>query len=149
MGCRWQRWWLRPRCPGDSLLTAGTALEQGRDVFAAPWSIFHRNGRGCLRLIRDGAGVVESIEDVLVELGSLYQLQLSLQAKDTPAMAEDSLSPGHASILALISDHAVDLDQLVAGTGLPVAAVLAGLSSLELQGLIARVSSGYVQGGAT
>lgn len=134
--------------PSGSLLTAGTALEQGRDVFAAPWSIFHRNGRGCLRLIRDGAGVVESIEDVLVELGSLYQLQLSLQAEAWPAAGEGPLAPGHARILAFISDHAVDLDRLVAGTGLPVAAVLAGLSSLELQGHIARVSGGYVQAGA-
>ncbi|MEP1595272.1 MAG: DNA-processing protein DprA [Halieaceae bacterium] len=130
--------------PSGSLLTAGTALEQGREVFAAPWSIFHRNGRGCLRLIRDGAGIVESIDDVLLELDSLYQLQLELDGVARPDN-DTGLPPAQAVVLAAIGDSAVDLDSLVASSHLPVAAVLAGLSSLELQGKIARLPAGYVR----
>ena len=130
--------------PSGSLLTAGTALEQGREVFAAPWSIFHRNGRGCLRLIRDGAGIVESIEDVLLELDSLYQLQLELDGAPAPDSDTD-LPPGQALLLAAIGDSTADLDSLVATSRLPVATVLAGLSSLELQGKIARLPAGFVR----
>ena len=131
--------------PSGSLLTAGSALEQGREVFAAPWSIFHRNGRGCLRLIRDGAGIVESIEDVLLELGSLHQLQLNLESVVSEADSNDALPAGQARLLALLGDTAEDLDSLVAASQLPVATVLAGLSSLELLGRIARSPGGYVR----
>ena len=131
--------------PSGSLLTAGSALEQGREVFAAPWSIFHRNGRGCLRLIRDGAGIVESIEDVLLELGSLHQLQLNLENVVSEADSNDALPAGQARLLALLGDTAEDLDSLVTASQLPVATVLAGLSSLELLGRIARSPGGYVR----
>ena len=129
--------------PSGSLLTAGTALEQGRDVFAAPWSIFHPNGRGCLRLIRDGAGVLESIEAIISELDALYQLQLELQVSPPTNASQEPLPSSHATLLSLIGDHAVDLDTLVADCGMPVAVVLAGLSALELRGSIARVPGGY------
>jgi DNA processing protein len=131
--------------PSGSLLTAGSALEQGREVFAAPWSIFHRNGRGCLRLIRDGAGIVESIEDVLLELGALHQLQLNLENTAIQPSGEAALPAGQARLLALLGDTAEDLDSLVAASQLPVAVVLAGLSALELLGRIARSSGGYVR----
>ena len=131
--------------PSGSLLTAGSALEQGREVFAAPWSIFHRNGRGCLRLIRDGAGIVESIEDVLLELGTLHQLQLNLESGVSQPPGKVALPAGQARLLALLGDTAEDLDSLVAASQLPVATVLAGLSSLELLGRIARSPGGYVR----
>lgn len=130
--------------PSGSLLTAGTALEQGREVFAAPWSIFHRNGRGCLRLIRDGAGIVESIDDVLLELDSLYQLQLQLQ-RTCSFDGDADLPPNQGLVLEAIGDTAVDLDSLVTSSQLPVATVLAGLSSLELGGKIVRLPEGYVR----
>jgi DNA processing protein len=114
-------------------------------VFAAPWSIFHRNGRGCLRLIRDGAGIVESIEDVLLELGALHQLQLNLENTVIQPSGEAALPAGQARLLALLGDTAEDLDSLVAASQLPVAVVLAGLSALELLGRIARSSGGYVR----
>jgi DNA processing protein len=61
--------------PSGSLITAGTALEQGREVFALPWSMLHDGGRGCLQLIRDGAKMVQDVDDILEELGSLYARQ--------------------------------------------------------------------------
>ena len=51
-----------------SLITARAALEQGREVFALPWSMFHPGGRGCLGLLRDGAKMVQGIDDILEEL---------------------------------------------------------------------------------
>ena len=64
--------------PSGSLITARTALEQGREVFALPWSIYHAGGAGCLHLLRDGAKMVETVQDVLEELGSMYALQQDL-----------------------------------------------------------------------
>ncbi len=57
--------------PSGSLITAGTAADQGRDVFAVPWSPEHPGGAGCLQLIRDGATLVQSADDILAELGLL------------------------------------------------------------------------------
>ncbi len=70
--------------PSGSLITAGTALEQGREVFALPWSMLHDGGRGCLQLIRDGAKMVQDVDDILEELGPLYALQRDL-ATTAPA----------------------------------------------------------------
>ena len=55
--------------PSGSLITAGAALEQGRDVFALPWSPLHEGGLGCLQLLRDGAKMVRAVDDILEELG--------------------------------------------------------------------------------
>jgi len=129
--------------PSGSLITAGTALEQGREVFALPWSILHPGGAGCLRLIRDGAKMVQTVEDILEELGPLYQLQrelagnsgLSLQA---PPEKEDP-------VLALLGFETVTVDELVAVSGLPIARVMSALSELELGGRVARCAGGYVR----
>jgi len=115
------------------------ALEQGREVFAAPWSALHKGGEGCLYLLADGAQMVRSIDDVLQELGSLYQLQLQLAPSGEPP--DQAPSP----LLTLINYEVVTADELVRATGLEFAEVLAGLSSLELAGRIARVPGGYIR----
>ena len=53
--------------PSGSLITAGAALEQGREVFALPWSPLHEGGLGCLQLLRDGAKMVRAVDDILEE----------------------------------------------------------------------------------
>jgi len=125
--------------PSGSLITARTALEQGREVFAAPWSALHKGGEGCLHLLADGARLVRSIDDVLEELGSLCQLQFQLSPPQTTARAESS------PLLDLIHYELVTTDEIVRSSGLDISAVMAGLGSLELEGKIARVPGGYIR----
>ncbi len=128
-----------------SLITAGTALEQGREVFTCPWAMFHEGGRGCLRLIRDGAKMVDCVEDILSELGPLYTLQESLAPHGATAVVATAEMPlGLQRIFSMIGYEAVAVDMLVEHSGLPVARVMAALSTLELQGKISRCSGGYI-----
>lgn len=128
--------------PSGSLITARTALEQGRDVFALPWSIAHQGGAGCLRLLRDGARMVLTMEDVVEELGSLYKLQLDLLDVES---SEPGASGQEPALLQLLGYEEVGLDALVSHSGLPVAELLSQLSSLEVSGVIVRGPGGYMR----
>lgn len=125
--------------PSGSLITAGAALEQGREVFALPWSILHPGGAGCLRLIRDGAKMVQGIGDILEELDALCALQreLASPAGDIPAVDHP--------LLSCIGFEAVSLDELVRFSGQSVSQLLVQLSALELEGLVARCAGGYIR----
>lgn len=127
--------------PSGSLITAGTALEQGREVFALPWSMLHEGGRGCLQLIRDGAKMVLAVEDILDELAPLYTLQQD-QSDAAPGCV---VAPDASWLLALVGFEAVTLDELVHRSGRPVAQVLGELSFLELGGQVARMAGGYIR----
>ncbi len=131
--------------PSGSLITARTALEQGREVFALPWSIYHVGGAGCLHLIRDGAKMVEAIQDVLEELGPMYALQQELLPAEDPATAEAQLSESQKRMLQLVGFERVTADELSRLSSLPVARVMAELSSLEMQGVVSRVPGGYIR----
>jgi DNA processing protein len=129
--------------PSGSLITAGTALEQGREVFALPWSVLHSGGAGCLRLLRDGAKMVQDIEDVLGELGPLFRLQ---QDMFKPLQGPGEAGSAEASpILELLGFEAISSDELVRTSGLTVARVMAELSALELEGRVMRCSGGYTR----
>ncbi|MFV8818925.1 DNA-processing protein DprA [Haliea sp. E17] len=124
-----------------SLITARLALEQGREVFALPWSNAHGGGAGCLHLLRDGAKMVQGIDDVLEEIGSLYAALRQAAPRQSGAAPE--VADEEPGLLALIGDAEVPVDQLIQIAGLPVSAVLARLSALELAGRIRRGSVGY------
>jgi DNA processing protein len=128
--------------PSGSLITAGTALEQGREVFALPWSMLHDGGRGCLQLIRDGAKMVQDVDDILEELGPLYALQRDL---DTTELPGGSVPIKGSWLLTLIGFEVVALDELAQRSSRPVAQVLAELSALELTGQVARTAGGYIR----
>ncbi len=129
--------------PSGSLITANTAMEQGREVFALPWSMLHQGGRGCLHLIRDGAKMVCGVDDILEELGSLYAVQQSThRATRSP---EQPLSLQHDWVFALVGYEATALDELVRTSARPVAQVLGALSALELEGRVARTAGGYIR----
>ncbi len=128
--------------PSGSLITAGMALEQGREVFAVPWFPGHAGGRGCLRLLRDGAIMVEGVDDILAELGALFQGQLEL-AQDAPATA--AAGEGQSWLLPLVGYEVVTVETLVEDSGRSVAEVLAALSALELDRRIVRHGSGYIR----
>ncbi len=128
--------------PSGSLITAGTALEQGREVFALPWSMLHDGGKGCLQLIRDGAKMVREVEDILEELGPLYAVQQRSSAAGMPA---ESARSQDSWLLTLVGFEAVALNELVRLSARPVAQVLAELSALELAGQVARTAGGYIR----
>ncbi len=124
-----------------SLITARMATEQGREVFALPWSIAHDGGSGCLHLLRDGAKMVQGVEDVLEELGPLYSL-LKASAPAAPIATGGPEGAG-SLLLGLIGDTEVAIDELARLSGLPVAQLLGQLSALELAGAVARGPAGY------
>lgn len=117
-----------------SLITARLALEQGRDVFAIPGSIHSPLSKGCHRLIKQGAKLVESAQDVLEELGWAA-------APSSPAEPE---AVGHP-LLEYLGFDPVGMDTLADRCGLPPEQVSAALLELELQGVVASLPGGKVQ----
>jgi DNA processing protein len=120
-----------------SLLTAEHALEQGREVFAIPGSIHNPLARGCHKLIRAGAKLVESAEDVLSEVTNFLEPQsLALQAGG-PARRADAapaLDKEYEILLDALGFEPASIDVLVARTGIPSESVASMLLILELQG---------------
>jgi DNA processing protein len=127
--------------PSGSLITAGTALEQGREVFALPWSVLHEGGRGCLQLIRDGAKMVLAVEDILEELAPLY----TLQQHRVDAPSAEVVASNTSWLLGFVGFEMVTLDELVHRSARPVAQVLGELSVLELGGQVTRMAGGYIR----
>ncbi len=128
-----------------SLITARSALEQGREVFAIPGSIHSPLAKGCHQLIRQGAKLVESAHDILEDLrwdNPLLQANLGIA---TPIAASNLSDPKLQSLLENMGHDALSVDQLVARSGLPVASVQAALLHLEMQGHIECLAGGQVR----
>lgn len=122
-----------------SLLTAQHALEQGREVFAIPGSIHNPLSRGCHKLIREGAKLVESAEDVLSEIQNFLSIQpLATVPTDAAAPVADGgrLDKDYEILLDALGFEPASIDVLVARTGFPSESVASMLLILELQGLI-------------
>ncbi|MFV9506997.1 MAG: DNA-processing protein DprA [Oscillochloridaceae bacterium umkhey_bin13] len=117
-----------------ALITVGFALEQGRDVFAVPGSIFSRQSAGCHRLIRDGAGLARSAADLLSDL-DLNTVSVQREARAT--LPDD---PIEAAVLACLSSNPCHIDELGREAGLPAPTVAAALVLLELKGLARQAS---------
>lgn len=120
-----------------SLITARLAAEQGREVFAIPGSIHSPQARGCHALIRQGAKLVESAQDILEELRIPDPLREPRPGAVT-ASSEDSL-------LEQMGFDPVGLDALQARCGLDTPTLQARLLELELDGLVARLPGGLLQ----
>jgi DNA processing protein len=125
-----------------SLITARTALEQGREVFALPWSPLHEGGAGCLQLLGDGAKLVTMLEDVLEELGPLYKLARPQSLEEQPHVEEAEKNLG---LLQLIGFETVTLDDILQVSDLTISEVMADLTRLELENKVIRVDGGYVR----
>ncbi|MFZ1546737.1 MAG: DNA-processing protein DprA [Candidatus Nitrotoga sp.] len=117
-----------------SLITARMALEQGRDVFAIPGSIHAPQTKGCHRLIKQGAKLVECAQDILEELGH-FSASTTLQS---------SVLKEHPLLMHLGFDP-VDMDSLSQRSGLTIGALSAILLQLELAGDIATLPGGLYQ----
>lgn len=121
-----------------SLITARLAAEQGREVFAIPGSIHAPQSRGCHALIRQGAKLVESVQDVLEEL--------RLPAPRAPAVAAvPQADAPEDPVLAAMGFDPIGLDALVARTGMAAAALQVALLEHELEGSVARLPGGLFQ----
>ena len=135
-----------------SLITAKLAADMGREVFAIPGSIHSGMSRGCHALIRQGAKLVETAQDILEEL------HLPVAPMGTPPGAttldvdgieedeslDDILNP-ESSLLTSLGFDPVSLDALQARCGLPTPQLLAQLMELELLGQVARLPGGLFQ----
>jgi DNA processing protein len=124
-----------------SLITARLAAEAGREVFAIPGSIHAPQSRGCHALIRQGAKLVETAQDVLEEFRHPQQAALALDATD----ATDGNADGADPLLAALGHDPVTLDALLARTGWDAAALNVRLLELELEGQVARLPGGLFQ----
>lgn len=128
-----------------SLITARSALEQGREVFAIPGSIHSPLAKGCHQLIRQGAKLVESAQDILEELRWDSPTFHTSQSGATQIAASNLSDPKLQSLLENMGHDALSVDQLVARSGLPVASVQAALLHLEMQGHIECLAGGHVR----
>ena len=140
-----------------SLITARCASEQGRDVFAIPGSIHHPLARGCHQLIRQGAALVESAEEIVVGLAPLaLRLGTHLRERligecdpEAAALARESDTappPGHSKLLEALGHDALGIDSLAERTGLAIPVLSSMLLELELEGEVALERGGaYVR----
>lgn len=127
-----------------ALITARHAMEQGREVFAVPGRVDDRTSRGCHRLLRDGAKLVESADDVLEELGPLFAPTHRDDGQVVHHPAELLLNDMEQKVLAAIRTESTLIDEIVMESGLPVAQVLSTLSVLEMRRLVRRLSGSTV-----
>ena len=128
-----------------SLITARSALEQGREVFAIPGSIHSPLAKGCHQLIRQGAKLVESAQDILEELRWDSPALHTSQSGATQIAVSNLSDPKLQSLLENMGHDALSVDQLVTRSGLPVASVQAALLHLEMQGHIECLAGGQVR----
>ncbi len=128
-----------------ALITARHAMEQNREVFALPGRVDNRLAHGCHRLIRDGAKLVETADDVLEELGPLVAPAADGSGGTVHHPAELLLNDCERQVLSGIGDEQTTVDEVVRATGLPVPQVLATLSVLEMRHLIRRIGGSTVR----
>jgi DNA processing protein len=119
-----------------SIITARLALEQGREVFAIPGSIHSPFSKGCHRLIREGAKLVETANDILEELR--YQVVNPVETAILPSKSGDP-------VLDSLTQGPLSVDQIIEQTGLTAGQVSLMLTSHELEGRVAVIPGGRYQ----
>jgi DNA processing protein len=120
-----------------SLITARYALEQGRDVFAIPGNITHGSSRGTNRLIKQGAKLVEGIEDILEELPQ------GIGNSNQTTSAKCTLAPLEAAVYTFLSDAPLHIDEIIVKSALTVGEVSVILLRLELNGLVIQLPGNH------
>lgn len=130
-----------------SLITARNATEQGREVFAIPGSIHNPLARGCHRLIRQGAKLVETGQDIVEELAPLARelgrdIDRALGADSPRAAESDDLDADESRVLEALGHDPTSVDQVVERTGLTPESVSSMLLIMELRGLVVASGGG-------
>ncbi|OGA17825.1 MAG: DNA protecting protein DprA [Betaproteobacteria bacterium RIFCSPLOWO2_02_FULL_66_14] len=126
-----------------SLITARSAADQGREVFAIPGSIHSPLAKGCHALIKAGAKLVETADDVLCELNT-YRSQAGVDSRSVPK-PEGRPQRDDSPLLAHLDFDPVEIDSLCARSGLAAQQVSAELLRLELAGIVATLPGGRYQ----
>ncbi|WP_295802953.1 DNA-processing protein DprA [uncultured Microbulbifer sp.] len=128
-----------------SLITARLALEQNREVFAIPGSIHNPMARGCHRMIREGATLVETSGDIVEQLGGMLAgcgQQAGLFAEPADLLSP-SLPPEQQTIVRALGGDPRSIEQLARDTGGETGELMASLLQLELEGLVEQLPGGY------
>ncbi len=116
-----------------ALITAGSALDQGREVFAVPGGIFSPGGAGVNKLIQEGAHPVTSVNDILEQL-NLFMVPAQVEAQAVlPENAEED------ALLHHISHEPQHIDEITRNAGLPIHVVASTLTMMELKGMVRQV----------
>ncbi|MBI5476982.1 MAG: DNA-protecting protein DprA [Ignavibacteriales bacterium] len=125
---------------GGAMITANTALDQNREVFALPGNINSKKSKGCNLLIKEGrAKLVESVEDVLTELTNVLKPILkkpsALHSKPLP-----SLTDQEKNILNILTESPIHIDALAESARISTSDLLVNLLSLEFKGLVKQLA---------
>ncbi|WIO74275.1 DNA-processing protein DprA [Porticoccaceae bacterium LTM1] len=126
-----------------SLITARCAMEQGREVFAMPGSVHSPVAHGCHQLIRDGATLVECVEDIGDQLGGMLELKKQELSSNTNARPELNLQ--EKKLLDLLGFDPVDFDALISHSGMDTPRLTSTLMDLELKGLLQQDAGRYLR----
>lgn len=130
-----------------SLISARLAAEQGREVFAIPGSVLNPLSRGCHKLIREGAVLVESPDDILIELASqLYSVMGGAMNELTPSIpVRKETDPLRLKVIEVMGFDVVSVDQISTLSGIPFTELSAVLTEMELDGLIESTTGGFIR----
>ncbi|MGD0278602.1 MAG: DNA-processing protein DprA [Smithella sp.] len=127
-----------------SLITAGLALEQGREVFAVPGSIDAAGSRGTNKLIKQGAKLIENIDDILEEILPQIEQRTTLKPpldsnfEDMTNNHAETLNEADQKIIDFITKSRIHVDDLISSTGLSSAYILSALTTMELKGIVTQ-----------
>jgi len=120
-----------------SFITADWALDQGREVFAVPGNVESDLSRGTHRLLRQGAKLVETAQDILEELPGFNAMMNPRKSRNEERPLP--VGPREEKVLACLSSEPIHLDRLVECTALPVSVLSAVLTLLEIRGLVTQL----------
>jgi DNA processing protein len=123
-----------------SLITARCALEQGRDVLAVPGNVLNGRNRGGHALLRDGAKIVETADDIVEELG--FGFGFGRSTAGTGRVVAGAVPESDAVLACLLPGEPSDVDAIAERSGLTTASLLTRLFELELAGLVGRAAGG-------
>jgi len=125
-----------------SLITARMAMEQGREIFAIPGSIHNPLARGCHQLIRQGAKLVETAEDILEELGALAGVRFLENEESEPHIEKQDTDSDYQVLFEYLGYDPIQIDSVIEKSGLTADAVSSMLLLLELNGQVESFPGG-------